>query len=451
MSARVIAAHAGGRRPGSLTRAARGHHRHRILGAALLAVACVILSPAQRSQAVLDGLPARGNAAQVRLFENGNFRGGGTLVGRNWVITAAHVIEDSDNPTASSLRFGVINDQADDADRTNLRTIDRIVRHGQLDLALVHFSDPVPDDTWIPRLADQGPSYLQRAVMYGWAPAGHSLNRIVTLVLNSAASANINLLRSMSSEVAANFSGDPRFPPLVVNGEADPGDSGSGLFNESNALVGVLYGGLPYRQESTSGSLYGDTYDADYQFPVWRVRSWIQSVMSGEGTSGTKPTTGGPPRRRLPAGSGALSMSMPPQLGVCDPGHASCTTPGPHFVPAAVLGSGNYRGTALARCASAPGNGCSFDGTRYAAGGIARMRLGPSSGAPGPRGVVVWCTTTTVFPGDGDPARHVLRISFTNADDVQGPVGMGWWDVTPDQLGTGANQSPVDTGQLATC
>src|SRR4051794_29137926 len=177
-------------RPGFLRRGARMRPPLLILCAPLLALAWVVLAPASHSQAVENGLPAQNDAAQVRLFEHGNFRGGGTLVDRNWAITAAHLFEDPDTPTASTLRFGVINDQTDNAG-ANLRTIDRIVRHGQLDLALVHFSDPVPAGTVIPRLAEQAPSYLQRTVMYGWAPAGQVLHRIVTLMLNSAAAANI--------------------------------------------------------------------------------------------------------------------------------------------------------------------------------------------------------------------------------------------------------------------
>jgi hypothetical protein len=36
-------------------------------------------------------------------------------------------------------------------------------------------------------------------------------------------------------------------------------------------------------------------------------------------------------------------------------------------------------------------------------------------------------------------------------DAVEAPLGMGWWDVTPDQVNTGTSQIPMDTAQFATC
>jgi hypothetical protein len=65
--------------------------------------------------------------------------------------------------------------------------------------------------------------------------------------------------------------------------------------------------------------------------------------------------------------------------------------------------------------------------------------------------VVAWCQTTTAFPDQGSPAQPVLRVSFTNADPSDSPLGYGWWDVTPDQLGTGAGQTVLDTGALSPC
>jgi hypothetical protein len=72
--------------------------------------------------------------------------------------------------------------------------------------------------------------------------------------------------------------------------------------------------------------------------------------------------------------------------------------------------------------------------------------------APGTREVQVWCTTTTPFPDATSPTRSVLRVSFTNAEHTTAQIGYGWWDVTPDQLGTSpTDQTPLDTSRLAHC
>jgi hypothetical protein len=178
-------------------------------------------------------------------------------------------------------------------------------------------------------------------------------------------------------------------------------------------------------------------------------------VISGEGTSGSSVTEEELRRRRLAgsesSGDGGLPMTMPPQGDVCEPGDGSCSLPTPTWVQGELTGAGTYRGTALAVCAPAEGNSCSFAGTAYARGAIARPELGPSQ-APrtAPRQVMVWCATSAVF-AQGTTARPALRISFTNADRAEVPVGMGWWDVTPDQVSTGAGQSPVDPGRFNPC
>lgn len=144
-------------------------------------------------------------------------------------------------------------------------------------------------------------------------------------------------------------------------------------------------------------------------------------------------------------------MAMPPQVDVCDEGETSCDKPEPQWAPGVLTGAGNYRGTALAVCVQAAGNTCSFDGTAHAGGAIGRLSLGPSA-APGtgPREVMVWCASSNVFAEGAEP-QQALRVSFTNGDHEKVPVGMGWWDVTPDQVGTGAGQTPLDTSHLTPC
>lgn len=73
----------------------RGHLR-RGLGLMLVVSLSTALvwagAPLEQSRAVSGGEAARVPSAQVRIFENGRFVGGGTLVARNRVLTNAHLL-----------------------------------------------------------------------------------------------------------------------------------------------------------------------------------------------------------------------------------------------------------------------------------------------------------------------------------------------------------------------
>jgi hypothetical protein len=423
-----------------------------LLVVVILTSTLAIVSPFEDSRAV-GFRPTKTDAAQVIVFEHENFAGGGTLVASNWVLTASHLFNRHDNPpSAYTLRFGIIETPTDTTDTTNLRTIDRIVSNPQLpDLVLVHFANPVPDDIWIPRLSSREPSRGTSATVYGWgASQGHVLNRLNTTILDPAATQNATFLRSRFSDFAATF--PENIPPMTVNAPITFGDSGGGVFAPLGILAGVITQMYEYRRHDESGDLYGPTYQVSYQQPVWVVRNWILSVINGESTSGSGSAPGNwaPGRQLTEEPDDNLPMSLPPQTNACDESDASCTPP--TWAIGTLLGSGNYRGTALAVCAQATEDVCSFDGTTYASGAIKRLPLGPlaTPTATGTREVMVWCRANAVFT-ESSPARPALRVSFTNADQHEVPAGMGWWDVTPDQVGTGSGQTLVDPGQFATC
>jgi hypothetical protein len=425
------------------------------------AVSALGLFPDSPAKAIRNDVEALAPAAQVRIFKNGVREGLGTLVAPNWVLTANHVINrEGDTYT---LRFGEINDGEND--QANLRTIDRVVPHeNRVDLALVHFADPVPEGTYIPDLAAGPPSALAPAHSYGWGEGG-VLGRLSTVVMNPSDLESYQVLSDVIPEWGRQFSEDS--PPMTTNALLDKGDSGGGTFAPWGVLTGVHVSDWSVRHRNASGNVQLQLV-ALFEQPVWRYRDWILSVVNGGGPSGWRPA---PPSSSAPAGTpasagdgsgrqmladtseGDLSMTLPPQTDRCDPGMTSCAVSEPTWVRGVLLGSGNYRGTALARCASAGGDGCSFDGVASAAGASARMQLGSSAApsAPGTREVMVWCKTDTAFPDADSPTRQVLRVSFTNGDPHESPLGYGWWDVTPDQVGTGTGQTLVDTGPLTPC
>ena len=112
----------------------------------VMALAMLAASPLAPGKAV-TGEPAGASNAQVRILENGAPLGGGTLVDRNWILTARHLFDRPDNPAVYSVRFGVVNDQNDQNDTTNLRSVSRIVPAERGDLALVRLASPVPEGT----------------------------------------------------------------------------------------------------------------------------------------------------------------------------------------------------------------------------------------------------------------------------------------------------------------
>lgn len=414
-----------------------------------LTAAMVWVGPLPRGAAVRGGLPARSSAASARIFEDGRFAGGATLVDRNWALTVGHIFAGAGTYT---LRFGVVDNSDDQDSIANIRTIDGIVPHPQLaDVAMVHFATPVPEGTWIPPLATQAPPRYSAARLYGWGPTGEVLNRALGLVLDQAAVEQAAELRSGFPAFARAF--PPSIEPMTVNLVADGGDSGSGIFSADGTLIGVHYASATYGYFDASGDPVGQNYMATYNQPVWLHREWIRRVISGAGSSNAAPRDELKRRRLTGVEGNTLPMTLPPQTDLCDPGMTSCTSPVLRWARGVLLGAGNYRGTALARCVAVERNGCSFDGVAAAAGTSARMRLGPSSApnAPGTREVMVWCTADAAFPEAGSPTRPVLRVSFTNADPQKSPIGYGWWDVTPDQVGTGTGRTLLDTSRLTPC
>jgi hypothetical protein len=428
-----------------------------VIGSAMMIALLVLLAyarPTAHVAAVLGGDISTTSAAQVRIFGDGEFLASGTLVGRNWVLTARHAVRHN---LAYTIRFGVTNDNADSP--SNLRTIDRIEPHPQADLALIHFAEPVSPYTWIPRLTTGPPPRNSDARQYGWGPEGTALRRLLVPVLDPVAAKNAAHLRDFDPVFRAAF--PEGVEPLVLDLVNNEGDSGAGAFDTAGNLIGVISLLSTYQNVNGTGRLDGFDFLATYDQPVWPEADWIRRIINGEGSSSSPPASqsSSPPasqstRRQLaeqPAGG--LPLTQPPQDHVCDPDDQACHQPKPIWLSGTITGGGNYRGTALARCAAAGNNSCSFSNTNYSAGAQARLLLGPTSAteAPGVRKILAWCATQTAFPTADSPSRHVLRVSFTNDDPDDTPTGYGWWDLTPDQVNDPTTNRPIDPSRLNAC
>ena len=408
----------------------------------LLAAASALLAglPWAQSKAV-EGDPAGSSSAQVRLFQNGEFVGSGTLVDRNWVLTTMHQFNRPDNPHIYSLRFGAVNDQNDQNDPTHLRSADRIVFAPRGDVAMVHFAEPVPAGTWIPRLANQAPGILDRARLYGWGQFGNVLHRASALVYDPAATANAAAQRAEDPVFSAAF--PPGIDPIVLGIYTHHGDGGSGVFSPRGVLAGIHVGIMPYFDVDGSGSLLQPEFRAAMELPVWQYRQWILDTINGAGSSTPDPDHDELRRRRLDETEGGdLPMTAPPQVDVCDEGDSNCSLPDPVWRAATLTALSGRDGVVSVACAGGEGNSCSFDGSLFAAGVAGRVKVGSG------RQVMVWCKTTAVLTVGSRP-QPALRVSFTNAEHDEGPIGHGWWDVSPGQVTVG--NGPVDAAPFATC
>ena len=414
--------------------------RGRLIVVVLVASALLAGLPWAQSEAV-EGDPAGSSAAQVRFFENGEFVGSGTLVDRNWVLTTIHQFDRPDNPHIYSFRFDEVNDQNDRNDPTHLRSVDRIVFAPRGDVAMVHFSEPVPAGTWIPELADRAPGLFDQARLYGWGPVGKVLHRAHALVYDPVATANAAAKRAANAVFNVRF--PPGIDPMVLDLDTDEGDSGSGVFSPRGVLAGIHNGKTPYLHVDGSGKLGKAPFWTAVEMPVWQYRQWILDTINGVGSSNPDPDHDELRRRRLDDTEGGdLPMTAPPQPDVCDEGDSNCSLPDPVWRAATLTALSGRDGVVSVACAGGEGNSCSFDGSLFAAGVAGRVKVGSG------RQVMVWCKTTEALTVGSRP-QSVLRVSFTNAEHDEGPIGHGWWDVSPGQVTVG--NGPVDAAPFATC
>jgi hypothetical protein len=363
-----------------------------------------------RGFALPDGAQASAPNGQVRIYVQGGGGWSGTLVDRNWVLTAAHGIDRPDNPSAYSVRFGTTTAGADTPD--NLRVADRIIVYPAAgDMAMIHFSNPVPTDTFIAPLTDHAPARYSGVRQYGWGPNAQRLVRDLGLVIDPAATANADKFRSTAADFSAVFPSG--IDPLVTNIRVEPGDSGGGLFDHSDSLIGVGSGGFPYQIVGASGQPIGRTYLVAFLQPVWKYLTWIRQVLNGEGSS--SPPKDELKRRRLSDTTTTDPVMSPaPQVTVCENG-LQCDSADQYWQ------TGKIGGAVLAHCANSD---CWVATIKYPQDTSPNLKLA------GSRHVIAWCTSRITYH-TGEPLQQAVRVSFLNDDNPQASPDYGWWDVSP--------------------
>ena len=184
--------------------------------------------------------PAAFDAGQVRIFQNGEFRGGGTLVDRNWVLTVGAPVPPSRQ--SQHLRVEVRRrHQSERPERPDECPVDRQDRAGGGRRGYGAFRRPRSAGHLDPFARHRPPARFADGVLYGWGPYGTVLNRGLGVVYDPVASENAAYLRSEDPVFAADFPAGVQ--PMVTTIRAQVGDSGSGVFSPWGVLAGVHYGG----------------------------------------------------------------------------------------------------------------------------------------------------------------------------------------------------------------
>jgi hypothetical protein len=211
-----------------------------------------------------------------------NFLASGTLIASDWVLTAAHVV---DQTTSLTFQIGGKSYAADQMIANPGWTGDLWAGY---DIAMVHLNGKVPDITPA-KLYDGSAEAGKVGTAVGYGMTGTGNTGAKKLDYNKRGAQNsIDLLSNNGRLLFSDFD-SPRFnfwsnsmgssKPLDLEGLIAPGDSGGGVFiDEGNGpeLAGVnsFVGSWHHRVDSSYGDMSGHTR-------VSYFTDWIDSVLNG--------------------------------------------------------------------------------------------------------------------------------------------------------------------------
>jgi hypothetical protein len=236
-----------------------------------------------------------------------NFVASGTLIAPDWVLTAAHVIDD-----AKFLEFSIGGSVYGAASWTPYGSWTGDLLAGY-DIGLVHLNSPanVEPATLYTGSAELG----QSATVVGYGMTGTGLSGAATYpdgqrraVQNAIdARPNDRLLMSDFDNPSSrwdNMLGSSQ--PLPLEGLIAPGDSGGGVFISTTA--GVFLAGVNSFAAAWDGSVNSDYGDLCGYTDVSAFAAWIQSVVGGDVSSSSAGRSAG-----NAAGPRALILQQVPE------------------------------------------------------------------------------------------------------------------------------------------
>ena len=231
---------------------------------ASLAIAVAYAAPAQ---ALEYGTPSRADeVASLKIGKAGNFGDcTGTLIDKQWVVTARHCLEAVDN-AGTQARFG-------QGDNTQIVDVDSWAVSPTADIALLHLARTTNGLTPA-NISKQLPATGDIGQFYGWSSGSHMARKSILPTADMKVTELLELAQFADEAGGSPVGGTLINAHSTTTAGIQGGDSG-GPFFVNGQLVGVLTGST-------------DVDNLDFPSPGITVtslvdaRPWIQQVIAGQ-------------------------------------------------------------------------------------------------------------------------------------------------------------------------